>query len=271
MGKKSCFMSKKYISILSMLLLLCMGLCGCAGLLPQPPAATQPVTTAPPTEPPVTAPPTEPVNYESIDYLKTLYPQDNTVTPADYYLIDVLFIEDLIYKVVWSVDVGEDVLTLNPKDDGTVFVDINEQCQEDTQYALTASIATAEGYRLTNTWTHTVPKGKDMVTIVEEAYALKKGERLPYPVTLTGKITSVDKEWSEDYQSISVTITVADCNNRPIRCYSLQGEGIEELRKGDIITVYGTLQNYSSRIEFDTGCKLIPQKETNEEIETNEE
>ncbi len=264
-------MSKTPILIPVLLLLLSLALCGCAGLLPRQPATTQPVTTAPPTEPPETVPPTEPVNYESIDYLKTLYPNDNTVTPADHYLIDVLFIDDLIYKVVWSVDVGQDVLTLNPRDDGTVFVDINEQCPEDTQYVLTASIATAEGYRLTHSWTHTIPKGKDMVTIVEEAYALKKGERLSYPVTLTGTIRSIDKEWSEDYQSISVTITVADCDNRPIRCYSLSGEGIEALQKGDTITVHGILQNYSNRIEFDTGCKLVPKEEINEEIESNEE
>lgn len=264
-------MTKKYHMLPAMLLLISFALCGCAGLLPQQPVTTQPVTTAPPTEPPVTVPPTEPVNYESINYLKTLYPDDNTVTPADYYLIDVLFIDELIYKVVWSVDVGEDVLTLNPREDGTVFVDINEQCPEDTPYTLIASIATAEGYRLTHSWTHTIPKGKDMVTIVEEAYALKKGQRLSYPVTLTGKIRSIDKEWSEDYQSISVTIIVADCDNRPIRCYSLSGEGIENLQKGDTITVHGILQNYSNRIEFDAGCRLVPQIETNEENETNEE
>lgn len=265
-------MQTSHLRLFLVLFCLCLVLSGCTvPLLQQPAETTVPVTTAPPTEPPETVPPTEPVNYESLDYLKTLYPNDNTVTPADYYLIDVLFIDDLIYKVVWSVDVGEDILTLIPKDDGTVFVDINEQCPEDTQYVLTASIATAEGYRLTNSWTHTIPKGKDMATIVEEAYALKKGERLPYPVTLTGKIISIDKEWSEDYQSISVTITVADCDNRPIRCYSLKGEGIENLQEGDIITVSGTLQNYSSRIEFDTGCKLAPIEETDEEEETNEE
>ena len=110
-----------------------------------------------------------------------------------------------------------------------------------------------------------------MVAIVEEAYTLQKGERMDHQVTLTGTITSIDKEWSEDYGSITVTIVVPGCESMPIRCYSLQGEGIAELKRGDVITVTGILQNYSSRVEFDIGCTLVNGDETPGKEESNEE
>ncbi len=271
-------MQKSHLRTFLMLCLLCVLLCGCS-ILPQQtpettmPATTVPVTTAPPTEPPTEPEPTEPVpvNTESMDFLKLLYQEDHTVTPVDYTLVDVIVVEDSIYKIVWTADVGEDIVKIIPHDDGTVIVDVNESCTEDTDYTLTASIATAEGYRLTHSWSHTIPQGKDMVTIVEEAYALKKGEKLPYPATLTGKIISIEKEWSDDYQNITVTITVEGCERKPIRCYCLKGEDAKNLQKGDVITVSGILQNYSSRIEFDSGCTLKPIEKTETEEQTNED
>lgn len=275
MRRKSFIMQKSLLRVFLLLFLLCTALCGCTNLPQQtttvPPVTTVPVTTVPPTEPPTTAAPTEPVpvNTESMDFLKLLYAQEHTVTSADYTLVDVIVVEDSIYKIVWTADVDEDIVKIIPNDNGTVTVDINEFCAEDTDYALTASIATAEGYRLTHSWSHTIPKGKDMVTIVEEAYALRKGEKLPYPATLTGTVISIEKEWSDDYQNITVTIAVAGCERRPIRCYCLKGEDAKNLQKGDVITVTGILQNYSSRIEFDSGCTLKSIKNNIEE-KTNE-
>ena len=254
-------MQKSHLHIL-LLLLLCFSLCGC-GILPQQAETTVPVTTLPPTEPPTTVPPTDPeptepvpVNTESMDFLKLLYEDTHTVTPVDYTLVDVIVVNDSIYKIVWTADAPEDIVKIIPNEDGTVTVDVNEFYPEEVQYVLTASIATAEGYRLTHSWTHTIPEGKNMVTIVDEAYGLKKGEKLPYPVTLTGEIISIEKQWSDDYANITVTIAVEGREGRPIRCYCLKGEAAKELQKGDVITVTGILQNYSSRIEFDSGCTL---------------
>ncbi len=227
-----------------------------------------------PTEEPTT-PPTEtvPMNTAPIEFLMLLYPNDNTVTAVDYLMLDFFQGDDgNNYKVVWTVDVSEDLVKIVPNNDGTVTVDVNELCQEDTPYTLTASIATAEGYRLTYSWHHTLPKAADMAAIVEQAYKLKNGQRLPGMHTLTGKVSSIEKEWSEDYKNITVTIKVEGCENRPIRCYCLTGEGAENIRKGDIITVTGSLQNYGNRIEFDLGCQLdIPDLPTQEPTETSAE
>ena len=270
-------MQKSLLRVFLLLFILCTALCGCTDLprpaTTVPPETTVPTTTVPPTEPPTTAAPTEPVpvNTESIDFLKLLYAQDHTVTSADYTLADVIVVDDSIYKVIWTADVGEDIVKIIPNDDGTVTVDINEFCSEETDYTLTASIATAEGYRLTHSWHHTIPKGKDMVAIVEEAYTLKKGEKLPHPATLTGTVISIEKEWSDDYQNITVTIAVAGCERKPIRCYCLKGEDAKNLQKGDVITVTGILQNYSSRIEFDSGCTLKSIENTTSEENIHED
>ncbi|MDE6108108.1 MAG: hypothetical protein K2F83_05480 [Oscillospiraceae bacterium] len=43
-----------------------------------------------------------------------------------------------------------------------------------------------------------------------------------------------------------------------IQCYRLSGEGAENLAVGDTITVAGIIKNYKGTIEFDAGCKLVP-------------
>ena len=251
-------MQGKWLQLLSVLCLLVLVFAGCGETAPAAPETEQ-ATTAPvpetiaPTQPPETVP----VNTAAVDFLLLLYPDETVVTGVDYLMLDYFQTDDgSYYKVVWTVDVAEELVKIVPNEDGTVTVDVNELCQEEIQYTLTASVATAEGYRLTHSWNRVLPPVKDMTVIVEEAYALPKGSKLPGKYTLTGRVSSIEKAWSEDYNNVSLTIRVAGCENKPIRCYGLVGEGIENIRVGDTITVTGTLQNFSSRIEFDSGCVL---------------
>lgn len=102
----------------------------------------------------------------------------------------------------------------------------------------------------------TVIAPTDPKEIVAAAYALAQGESLPYSATLTGKITTVDTPWDEGYQNISVTIAVEGCEDKPILCYRLKGDGAADLAVGDTITVTGFIVNYNGTIEFTSGCKL---------------
>ena len=97
----------------------------------------------------------------------------------------------------------------------------------------------------------------DPAKIVPEAYALADGESLSYESILTGKIISVDEEYSDSFKNITVTIAVEGYEDQPIQCYRLKGTGAEALTVGDVISVYGTIKNYKSTIEFTTGCTLI--------------
>ena len=101
-----------------------------------------------------------------------------------------------------------------------------------------------------------VPAPENPVEIVNAAYALKDGEILPYTATLTGKITEIGSPYSEQYGNITVTIAVADAEDKPIVCFRLKGDGADKLAVGDTITVTGTIKNYEGTIEFDAGCKL---------------
>lgn len=248
-------MRKHFIGIMLGCILLCLLLSSCeAGQILQEHIFHETADNTEPTEPPTE---TVPMDTAPMEFLMLLYPNDNTVTAVDYVMLDYFQGDDgNFYKVVWTTNVSEDIVKIVPNDDGTVTVDINELCPQDTPYTLTASIATAQGYRLTHSWHHTVPQVADMVSIVEKAYALKNGQRLPGMYTLTGKVTSIEKAWSEDYKNITVTIRVEGCENMPIRCYCLTGDGAENVKTGDVITVTGSLQNYGNRIEFDLGCKL---------------
>ena len=92
--------------------------------------------------------------------------------------------------------------------------------------------------------------------IVDTAYELEVGAKLPYESTLTGKITKIDTVYSEQYKNITVTIAIKGREDKPIMCFRLKGEQAAGLAVGDTITVTGTLMNYNGTIEFDAGCKL---------------
>ena len=108
-----------------------------------------------------------------------------------------------------------------------------------------------------DSWVHTgedVIVLTDPVEIVNAAYALDVGASIPYEVTLTGTIISVDTEYSADYGNVTVTITVAGAEDKPIQCFRLKGDGADTIAVGDVITVTGTLMNYGGKIEFNSGC-----------------
>ncbi len=95
--------------------------------------------------------------------------------------------------------------------------------------------------------------------IVDALYALESGETLPGGnYTLTGKITSIDEAYSEQYKNITVTIVVGDMTDKPIICYRLKGDGADALKVGDSITVTGTLVDFSGKKEFNSGCTFVP-------------
>ena len=92
---------------------------------------------------------------------------------------------------------------------------------------------------------------------VLNAYTLEDGMAMTTTSTLTGVIHKIPTAWSEDYQNITVDMTVAGMTDYPIECYRLSGEGAKELAIGDTITVTGTIKNYKGLIEFDKGCQLL--------------
>ena len=96
----------------------------------------------------------------------------------------------------------------------------------------------------------------DPAEILAAGYGLAKGESLPYPSTLTGKIIRVDTKWSSYYKNITVTMVVEGHEDKPIMCYRLKGDGAKDLCVEDTITVTGILKNYYGTIEFDAGCNL---------------
>ena len=89
--------------------------------------------------------------------------------------------------------------------------------------------------------------------ILAAAKALKNGESLQKPVTLTGKVIDVETPYDESYQNITVNIRVKDVD---IKCYRMKGNGVDKIKGGDTITVNGTIKNFNGIIEFDTGCTM---------------
>lgn len=90
--------------------------------------------------------------------------------------------------------------------------------------------------------------------ILEKAFALEAGKSLEGTYSLTGEITEIPTEYSEEFKNVTVNIKVAD---KTVQCFRLTGEGCENLVVGDVITVTGTLKNYNGTIEFDKGCTFV--------------
>ena len=101
----------------------------------------------------------------------------------------------------------------------------------------------------------------DPKEIVDAAFALEPGKALPYTCTLTGKIKSIDTEYSDQYKNITVTIEVEGTDGKKdLVCYRMKGEGAADLKAGDTITVTGVIKNHlhsdgvRTTVEFDAGC-----------------
>ena len=218
-------------------------------------------TTAP--APVETQAPTEAVSglADAVAYVKTIYKNAAEITAKDYEVISVVPMGTEKFEITWTVDVAEDVAAVVAGENGMTLIDVNENCAEEVAYVLTATLTDG-----TNTeslsWNHILPAamnvdGMTYAEIVAMAYALEDQQSTEDAYRLFGTVSSIDTEWNPDYQNITVTILVAGCEEQPIQCYRLKGEGAADLKVGDAITVEGILKNYKGTIEFDAGCELI--------------
>ena len=244
----------KKLTVWALLLALCVGmLAGCAN----EPAET----TGAPVEP--TDAPTEAVSglADAVAYVKTIYKNAADITSKDYEVISVVPMGAEKFEITWTVDVAEDVVAVVAGENGMTLIDVNENSAEEVAYVLTATLTDGKDTQSLS-WNHTLPAamnvdGLTYAEIVALAYALEDQQSTEDAYRLYGTVTSIDTEWSEDYQNITVTIAVAGCEEQPIQCYRLKGEGAKDLKVGDAITVEGCLKNYKGTYEFDQGCVLV--------------
>lgn len=96
------------------------------------------------------------------------------------------------------------------------------------------------------------PTGKTAAQIMDAAYKLGRNEFMTAPTTLTGKVISIDKSYSEQYGSVTVTMVV-DGSGKSIKCYNMKGNGTKDVKAGDTITVTGYITNFYYDAEDTTG------------------
>ena len=156
-------------------------------------------------------------------------------TPKDYQLIGSVPGEgDEVFEVEWSAD--SDTIAFTRDENGMVNVDVNEDNNKEVAYVLTATVKDAAGNEKSVSFDRVVPASikLDILSeeeIVEIAYTLEDGDKLPAPTALTGKVTSIPSAWSDQYQNITVNLDVA---GKTIQCYRLKGEGADKLAEGDV-------------------------------------
>ena len=222
-----------------------------------------PAETTAPSTPAETQPATEAVSglADAVAYVKTIYKNAADITAKDYEVISVVPMGAEKFDIVWTVDVAEDVVAVVAGENGMTLIDVNENSAEEVAYVLTATLTDGTNTE-TLSWKHTLPAamnvdGMTYAEIVAMAYALEDQQSTEDAYRLFGTVSSIDTEWNPDYQNITVTIVVAGCEDFPIQCHRLKGEGAADLKVGDAITVEGILKNYKGTYEFDAGCELI--------------
>ena len=95
------------------------------------------------------------------DYLKNIYKDKATVTPADFTVLNKLSIKGETFTVEWSVDVTEGV-KVEVDENGKVTINVDEKSDKDIPYVLTATIKSASGKSATVVFNYTVPKFKEL-------------------------------------------------------------------------------------------------------------
>ena len=239
---------KKYISCV-LILAMCLSLMAGCGGQEAPAASTEAVAEAAESNLPAAK-----------EYLYTMYKDLPEATPADYTVVGSLVIGTETFEIDWSANT--DTISFVRGDDKMVTVDVDEQNPEEVSYKLTGAIKAADGSEMSVVFEHRVPAAiivtdASYEEIVEAAYGLEDGLAMQEPVRLYGVITSIDTEYSEKYDNITVTIQIGELADKKIQCFRLSGEGVKDLKVGDDITVEGILKNYKGTIEFDKGCQLL--------------
>ena len=97
----------------------------------------------------------------------------------------------------------------------------------------------------------------DQSKTLEAAYKVEPGVSMNAPIVLQGVITE-SQGYNEQYKNVTLTMVVDGIADKPIVCFRMSGAGVEALEVGATITVAGTIKNHEGTIEFDQGCKLIP-------------
>jgi len=193
-------------------------------------------------------------------YLYYMYRSQVASTPVDYEVVGGVKIGDNVYEIEWSAD--SDTIKFVRNENGMVTVDVDDKNPEELIYKLTATLK-GEGDRVeTVSFERKVPaamilEGISYAEIVDYAYTLEDQQSSTETFRLYGTVTKIDTPWSEQYGNITVTIAVTGKEDMPIQCYRLKGEGAQNLKVGDDITVEGILKNYKGTYEFDAGCVLV--------------
>lgn len=247
----------KKLSVWALLLAMCVTmLAGCSNNNETP--ATTPDTTP---ESVVEKVEEESGLEDAVAYVKTIYKkEEGKITAKDYTLVGSVPVGAKTFEITWTTNVSEDLVSVVRGEDGMVTIDVNEEAPEEVVYVLTASLT--DGTKTESlSWNHILPAGKKGTLayseIVALAYGFADGEKGEDTYRLFGTITNIDTAYNPDYQNVTVTIVVAGCEEQPIMCYRLKGEGAENLAVGDAITVEGTFTNYKGTIEFNSGCVLV--------------
>lgn len=209
-------------------------------------------------EKPKSTQPTTPDNTgAAIDYLKSFYMNEaGSTTATDFTRFGTIRLAtDEVFTVTWTSSL--ETVKVVPGENGMVTIDIDETCKADTPYTLTATVTDEAGRSASYTWEHIMPAGMDMVATVNAAYQLADGESMEHEVTLTGEVIAINTIYNTDFQNVTVTIAVTGAEDKPITCYRMKGDGAADVMIGNIITVSGTIKNYSGTIEFDQGCQML--------------
>ena len=190
------------------------------------------------------------VNYIRLMYDASSLTDPTPKTPSDYDVIDMVTIDGVSYSVDWTSDT--DLITFEKGENHRIIVKIPEE-NPAMVYNLIATVMDSSGLSKRVLIPHSLTKKIATPTyeeIVEMAYDLPDGRVLNGSYVLYGKVIAIPTPYSEQYGNITVNIQVGDLSDYPIQCYRLSGDGCENIKIGDYITVEGEIKNYKGTIEF---------------------
>ena len=191
-------------------------------------------------------------------YVNMMYKNSPEITMTDYEVVSKVVIGETVFPIEWTAD--SETVKIIPGDFTTI--DVDEKNPEEVTYTLTATMKNEAGESVSLSFKHKVPaalilEGLSYEEIVAAAYTLEDGIAMEEAQRLYGTVIAIPTPWSEEYKNITVDMQIGDLADQPIQCYRLSGEGAQNLKVGDQITVEGILKNYKGTIEFDKGCVLV--------------
>lgn len=177
-------------------------------------------------------------------------------------VVDSVSVGGAKFPITWAITVTEgaaDSVKIGTSETaGHVLIDLPDVAETDILFSAVATIKDAESDDTAAvTFLYKMACTLGEVEILDKAFALADGQKMPGTPSITGDIVEIKTPYDANTKNITVVIMVGGDATKLVQCVGLTGADAAGLIVGDNICVKGVLGKNAGIVGFESGCTLV--------------